>query len=108
MEALISKPDAAQPLHKKCKTSHPTAVTRAHQGSNPLDKTLNSVSKHTSIPRTLQDIVALPENAPNLKHVANKKLRRHWDQQSVQSARAKVLLEDAEMSLMGEARAWRD
>ena len=72
MEALISKPDAAQPLHKKHKTSHPTAAKRLHQGSNPLDKTLNSVSKHTSIPKSLQDIVPLPENVPNHKHVANK------------------------------------
>ena len=105
MEALISKPDAAQPLHKKHKTSHPTAAKRLHQGSNPLDKTLNSVSKHTSIPKSLQDIVPLPENAPNHKHIANKKLRTHLNQQSVQSARAKALLEDAEMLLMGEAGA---
>ena len=106
MEALISKADAIQPLHKKRKTSHPAAISKEskpQKGSNPLDKTLNSVAKHTSIPKSLRDIVQLPEDVPNHKHIANKRLRTHLNRQSVQSARAKALLEDAEMLLMGEA-----
>ena len=105
MEALISKADAAQPLHKKRKTFHTTATKRSNpqKGSNPLDKTLNSVAKHTSIPKSLQDTIKLPEDIPNHKHIANKKLRTHLNRQSVQGARAKALMEDAEMLLMGDA-----
>lgn len=106
MEALISKADALQPLHKKRKTSHQEISTKGskpQKGSNPLDKTFNSVAKRTSIPKSLRDIVQLPEDVPNHKHIANKKLRTHLNKQSVQSARAKVLLEDAEMLLMGDA-----
>ena len=102
MEALISKADALQPLHKKRKTSHPE-ITKESKPQTPLDKTLNSVAKHTSIPKSLRDIVQLPENVPNHKHIANKKLRTQLNRQSVQSARAKALLEDAEMLLMGDA-----
>lgn len=99
MEALISKADA---LNKKRKTS----ATKRPKGSNNFDKTLNSVTKRTSIPKSLQlDTVQLPENVPNHKHIANKKLRTHLNRQSVQGARAKALLEDAEMLLMGEAGA---
>jgi U3 small nucleolar RNA-associated protein 7 len=105
MEALISKADAVQPLRKKRKTFHSAASKGSKppkKGSNPLDKTLNSVAKHTSIPKSLQDIVQLPEDVPNHKHIVNKKLRTHLNRQSVQGARAKALLEDAEMLLMGE------
>ena len=79
MQALISKADTAQPLHKKRKTFHTTATRRSNpqKGSNPLDKTLNSVAKHTSIPKSLQDTIQLPEDIPNHKHIANKKLRTH-------------------------------
>ena len=101
MEALISKADALQPLHKKRKTSHPE-ISKESKPQTPLDKTLNSVAKHTSIPKSLRDIVQLPENVPNHKHIANKKLRTQLNRQSVQSARAKALLEDAEMLLMGD------
>ena len=105
MEALISKADALQPLHKKCKTFHTSSSkgSKPQKDSNPLDKTLNSVTKHTSIPKSLRDIVQLPEDVPNHKHIANKKLRTQLNRQSVQSARAKALLEDAEMLLMGDA-----
>ena len=102
MEALISKADALQPLHKKRKTSHPE-ISKGSKPQTPFDKTLNSVAKHTSIPKSLRDIVQLPENVPNHKHIANKKLRTQLNRQSVQSARAKALLEDAEMLLMGDA-----
>ena len=105
MEALISKADLAHPLHKKRKTSHlPTFKgSKPQKGSHPFDKTLHSVAKHTSIPKSLQGIVQLPEDVPNYKHIASKKLRTHLNRQSVQSARAKALLEDADMLLMGDA-----
>ena len=105
MEALISKADAIQSLHKKRKTSH-TATSKEskpQKSSNPLDKTLHSVAKHTSIPKSLRDVVQLPEDVPNHRHIANKKLRTHLNRQSAQSARAKALLEDAEMLLLGDA-----
>jgi U3 small nucleolar RNA-associated protein 7 len=104
MEALILKADAAQPLHRKRKSSHPATSkgSKQQKGSN-FDKTLNSVAKHTSIPKSLKDIVQIPENVPNHKHIVNKKLRTHLNRQSVQGARAKALLEDAEMLLVGDA-----
>ena len=105
MEALISKADAVQPLHKKRKTFHAAAANRSkpQKDSNLLDKTLNSVAKRTSIPKSLQDTIQLPENISNYKHIANKRLRTHLNRQSVQGARAKALLEDAEMLLVGDA-----
>ncbi|KAF8154849.1 BING4CT-domain-containing protein [Crassisporium funariophilum] len=101
MDSLIAKADAVQPLHKKRKTYH---LQTKPKHSSSSDQTLNSVAKHTSIPKSLQDSsINLPDDVPTYKHIANKKLRTHLNRQSVQGARSQVLLEDAEMLLMEDA-----
>ncbi|KAF8154880.1 WD40-repeat-containing domain protein [Crassisporium funariophilum] len=101
MDSLIAKAHAVQPLHKKRKTYH---LQTKPKHSSSSDQTLNSVAKHTSIPKSLQDSsINLPDDVPTYKHIANKKLRTHLNRQSVQGARSQVLLEDAEMLLMEDA-----
>ncbi len=105
MDTLIAKADSIQPLNKKRKSTTKTAhsgPSKPHKASSS-DQTSNSVAKHTSIPKSLQDTRALPEDVPNYKHIANKKLRTHLHRQSAHSARAQALLEDADMLLMDNA-----
>ncbi|KAF4612034.1 hypothetical protein D9613_003805 [Agrocybe pediades] len=105
MDLLIAKADAIQPLSKKRKSSHSTSgrsAGKARAASNS-DFTLNTVVKHTSIPKSLQDSAPLPENGPSYKHIANKKLRTQLNRQSAQTARSQALVEDAEMLLLDEA-----
>ena len=94
MDALIAKADAVKPLAKKRKASH----NSKHAGSN--DRTLHSVAKHTSVPKSFSK---LPDAPATYTHIANKKLRAELNRHTAQTSRAKVLLEDAEMLLMDEA-----
>ncbi|KAF8898038.1 BING4CT-domain-containing protein [Gymnopilus junonius] len=105
MDALIAKADAIQPLQKKRKTYHTSAPSssKTKSPSKNADPTLSTIAKRTSIPKSLQDSRPLPEDVPTYKHIANKKLRTHLSRQSEQGARAKALVEDAEMLLMDEA-----
>lgn len=105
MDALIAKADSIQPLHKKRKTLPKSAKSGPSnpQKASASDQTLNSVAKHTSLPKSLQDSRPLPDDVPNYKHIANKKLRTHLHRQSAHSARAQALLEDADMLLMDNA-----
>ncbi|KAF8965484.1 WD40-repeat-containing domain protein [Flammula alnicola] len=102
MDALIARANSIQPSHKKRKFSHVPA-TGGPSKSQKSDQTSNSVAKHASIPKSLQDRRALPEDVPSYKHIANKKLRTQLHRQSAQGARAQALLEDAEMLLMDDA-----
>jgi len=105
MDSLIAKADAIQPLHKKRKSLHSKSnrsAGKAKAASNS-DFTLNTVVKHTSIPKSLQDSSPLPENVASYKHIANKKLRTQLNRQSAQSARSQALVEDADMLLLDEA-----
>ena len=100
MDALISKADAIQPLTKKRKTFHSTpkeGKKRPQDASS--DRTLHSIAKHTSVPKSLNK---LPEAQPTHTHIANKKLRAELNRHTAQAARAKALLEDAEMLLADE------
>src|SRR4051812_10469643 len=106
MDSLIAKADAIQPLHKKRKIFHGSSSKKS--SLKPLavsssDHTLNSVSKHTSIPKSLKDSRELTEDGQKYKHIANRKLRTQLNRQSAQGARAKALLQDAEMLLMEDA-----
>jgi U3 small nucleolar RNA-associated protein 7 len=95
MEALIAKGDALGPPGKKRKISH--------KNSTDSDKTLHSVVKHTSLPRSYASTAAVPENVKKHTHIANKKLRTELYRNSAHIARSKALLEDAELLLPGEA-----
>ncbi|PPR07178.1 hypothetical protein CVT26_012607 [Gymnopilus dilepis] len=108
MDALIAKADAIQPLHKKRKTTHHASSSSSKPKSNApkttTDPTLSTIAKHTSIPKSLRDSKPLPEDSvPKYNHIANKRLRTTLTRQSEQGARAKALVEDADMLLMEEA-----
>lgn len=88
MDTLIAKADARQPRQKKRKTFH-----------NP---THDSVKGHSAIPKSLQ--FTGPElDVPSHKHIADKKLRAELTRNATHAARAKALLQDAEMLLTEDA-----
>jgi len=107
MDSLIARADAVQPLQKKRKTLHGASKKPSSNSKPPTtsssDQTLNSVAKRTSVPKSLKDKSEVPEDAKNYNHIANKKLRTQLNRQSTQGARAKALLEDADMLLMEDA-----
>ncbi|KAJ7148624.1 BING4CT-domain-containing protein [Mycena crocata] len=88
MDALIAKADALQPKQKKRKTFH--------------DRTDDSVKNRTAVPKSLQD-KGLDLKVSDHKQIANKKLRTELTRNATQTARAKALLEDAEMLLTEDA-----
>src|SRR6266498_5424603 len=93
MDALITKADAI-PFRKGHRRPAP---------KNSSDHTMNSIVKRTSIPMSLKDAHKLNNEGPNYKHLANRKLKTQLTRQSEQAARAKALVQDAEMLLMEEA-----
>lgn len=96
MDSLIAKADAIQPLGKKRKVSHP----KKSKDASASDRTLQSVAKHTSVPKSFNK---LPDGPNTYSHIANKKLRTELNRHTTQASRAKALLEDAEMLLVDEA-----
>jgi U3 small nucleolar RNA-associated protein 7 len=104
MNSLIAKADAIRPLAKRRKISGDVAHKRTKQAQPPTaDETLNSVSKHTSLPKSLRATDPLPENVPKHTHIANPKLRSELTRQSAHAARSKALLKDAELLLTEDA-----
>lgn len=97
MDALIAKAESVQHLQKKKKFLHGRSKTSPKATA---DHTMNSVVKQTSIPKSLKDHRELPSFGVNYKHLANKRLKTQLTRQSEQNARAKALVEDAEMLLM--------
>ena len=91
MDALIAKADAVKPLAKKRKAS---------QNHPSHDRSLQSVVKRTAVPKSFSK---LPDVPTTYTHIANKKLRGELNRHTAQTSRAKALLEDADMLLMGEA-----
>ncbi|KAF8351196.1 BING4CT-domain-containing protein [Amanita rubescens] len=75
---------------------------KADAVSPKSDFTLQSVSQHTSVPKSLRNL-PVPDNVPKHSHIANRKLRNLLHKQSEQNARGQTLLEDADMFLMDEA-----
>jgi U3 small nucleolar RNA-associated protein 7 len=62
------------------------------------DRTAGSVARHTALPRTLQAAGPAADAAAGAhEHIANKKLRTRLGRESAQAARAKALVEDAEL-----------
>lgn len=98
MDSLIAKADAIGPAGKKRKLRH----TSSSSGPS-TDRTFQSISKRTSIPKSLQSSGAIPEGAHSYKHIANKKLRTELSRQSARAVEAKALIEDAGLLLTGEA-----
>jgi U3 small nucleolar RNA-associated protein 7 len=104
MDSLISKAEAIRPLAKRRKLSgdRPHKRIKGAQSST-ADETLNSVSKHTSLPKSLRVTDPLPESVPKHAHIGNPKLRSELTRQSAHAARSKALLKDAELLLTEDA-----
>jgi U3 small nucleolar RNA-associated protein 7 len=100
MDALIAKGNAIQPLSKSKRppsNRHPIQKTKP----NHPDPTLNSIVKHTSLPKSFQSLQKTKDVlVPKHNHIANKKLRAELVRNSEHIATSKVLLQDAEMLLM--------
>lgn len=99
MDALIAKADAIIPLRKKRKTSRIPGAKEPHKSSSS-DRTIHSVTKHTSIPKSFSK---LPDVPTTYSHIANKKLRSELNRHTAQASRAKALLQDAEILLVDDA-----
>ncbi|KAH9923854.1 WD40-repeat-containing domain protein [Fomitopsis serialis] len=105
MDALIAKADAVRPITKK-RRIHKDEPAKKSSSSRPGpsdDRTLGSVSLHTTLPKSLRPTSPPPENVPKYGHVKDKKLRTQLTRQSSQSARARALVKDAELLLTEEA-----
>src|ERR1700683_5775223 len=104
MDSLIAKAQAIRPVAKRRKLSGNVPHKPTKPGRTPTtDETLNSVSKHTSLPKSLRPTDPLPENVPKHAHITNPKLRSELTRRSAQTARSKALLKDAELLLTENA-----
>ncbi|KAI0916486.1 hypothetical protein AcW1_010071 [Taiwanofungus camphoratus] len=106
MDSLIAKADAIRPVAKRrkiLKDENGSKPNRSPQASTSTDRTLTSVSLHTSVPKSLRPSSPPPDNVPKYPHIQNKKLRSQLTRQSTHSARSKLLLKDAELLLTEEA-----
>lgn len=98
MDSLIAKADAIRPFTKRRKV-----VLQKSSKKAATDEILNSISKRTSLPKSLQAADTLPESLPKHSHITNPKLRSELTRQSAHTARSKVLLKDAELLLTEDA-----
>lgn len=108
MDSLFAKANAIQPLSKKKKTKVDSKTKtdsrkNAKPGPSSSDRTLASVAQNTSLPRSLRPSSPPPENLPKHTHIKDLKLRTQLNRQAAHTARAKTLLEDAELLLTGDA-----
>lgn len=102
MDSLIAKADTIAPLGNKRKVSA-RPPNKKKPAPPPSDRTLQSISQHTALPKSLRPTAPLPDNVPSHSHIQNKKLRAELNRHSAQAARSKALLEDAEMMLADDA-----
>jgi U3 small nucleolar RNA-associated protein 7 len=103
MDSLIARADAIRPLAKRRKLSGDVSRRRTKNAPSTTDETLNSVAKHTSLPKSLRATEPLPKNVPKHTHIANPKLRSELIRQSAHAAQSKTLLKDAELLLTEDA-----
>jgi U3 small nucleolar RNA-associated protein 7 len=104
MDTLFAKAEAIRPLAKRRKLSGDVSHKRTKRAQTlATDETLISVSKHTSLPKSLRAADPPPENVPKHAHIANPKLRSELTRQSAHAARSKTLLKDAELLLTEDA-----
>ncbi|KAJ3563739.1 hypothetical protein NP233_g8748 [Leucocoprinus birnbaumii] len=108
MDSLFAKADAIKPLAKRRKTTHhdSSSSTAKKIKDAKADFTAQSVTKHTSIPKSLLPTSPEPSNdsTPKYSHIANKKLRGELQRQTAHNARAKALVdESADMLLVEDA-----
>lgn len=104
MDSLIARANDIRPITKKRKLSNDTPRKGSKKSqATTTDETVNSVSKQTSIPKSLRAVDPVPEGVPKHTHIANPKLRSELTRQSAHTARSKALLKDAELLLTEDA-----
>ncbi|KAF8836563.1 BING4CT-domain-containing protein [Paxillus ammoniavirescens] len=110
MDSLFAKADAIQPLSKHKKTSKqgkqgkkPESKKAPSKAGPSSDRTLTSVAQNTSLPKSLRPTSPPPENLPKHTHIKDLKLRTQLNRQAAHAARAKTLLQDAELLLADDA-----
>ncbi|KXN92677.1 U3 small nucleolar RNA-associated protein 7 [Leucoagaricus sp. SymC.cos] len=111
MDSLFAKADAIKPLAKRRKTTHnsdkkATKPSTKKSKDGDADYTAQSVTKHTSVPKSLLPTSAESPNdndkTPKYSHIANKKLRGELQRQSAYNARAKALVDNSADMLLVE------
>jgi U3 small nucleolar RNA-associated protein 7 len=95
MQSLVAKADALR-SYKKRKIDYKPHPRPAD------DPTLNSVTLHTVVPKSLRPTSPEPKESRKYSHVSDKKLRAELIRQSAQSARSKALVEDSAFLLAGK------
>ncbi|TFK65955.1 WD40 repeat-like protein [Pluteus cervinus] len=129
MEALIARADSIQPFKQKRKVHHAIAGSsksgskgsKSSKDDKPKnhdtssDRTLHSVSKHTTIPKSLVDDPNTSTVSEQIQsatkknaHIANKKLRGVLNRNAAHNARSKVLVDEAEDMLLMEDRGYME
>lgn len=101
MDSLISKGNAVKPLNKKRKRGN--TEKRPAKPPPPSDLTAASISRTTSLPKSLRPTSPPPGQIPKHSHVKDIKLRSHLNRQASNAARTKALLRDAELLLTNDA-----
>jgi U3 small nucleolar RNA-associated protein 7 len=94
MESLFAKAKASDVKKPK---RYPKASSSKSKAETETDRTSSSIAHRTTLPKSLQDSEAVGEHKSDYGHIANKKLRATLNRQSAQTARAKALVEDAEL-----------
>jgi hypothetical protein len=102
MDALISKADAIRPVQTKRKRGHDEKPSSSklkgkekETSGNNDDRTLASISKTTSIPRSLRTTSPPPVGTKHHNHIKNPSLRLKLARQSEYNARSRQLVRDA-------------
>ncbi|TFK32296.1 BING4CT-domain-containing protein [Crucibulum laeve] len=99
MDSLIAKADAIASVGKKRKIYHASSSKGSKKHDTTSDTTFHSVMKHTTVPKSFQNLPAKGDT-PTYSHIANKKLRSELHRHTAQTARAQALLEEAEEMLL--------
>jgi U3 small nucleolar RNA-associated protein 7 len=106
MNSLFAKADAIKPLSKHRKTTRNDSKSSTSKKSKDTssDYTAQSVTKHTSVPKSLLPTSAETSQQSTAKysHIANNKLRGELQRQNARNARAKALVDDAADMLLVE------
>ncbi|KAI6038519.1 BING4CT-domain-containing protein [Pisolithus marmoratus] len=101
MESLISKGNAIKPLNRKRKRGD--TEKRSTKPPPSSDPTAASISRTTSLPKSLRSTSPPPGQVSNHSHIKDLKLRTRLNRQASNAAQAKALLRDAELLLTNDA-----
>jgi U3 small nucleolar RNA-associated protein 7 len=99
MDSLFAKAKALDGQKRGRGRGRPSTASSSKTKQD--DRTASSIAHRTALPKSLKDAPGAPEHTSDYGHIANKKLRTTLHRQSAQAARAKALIEDAELLKQG-------